>query len=494
MKKKYKVLIAASEVFPFAKTGGLADVTGALPKELNKLGVEVKVIMPKYRMVKEYLRDMALEPERVTDTLFFNVGWRHERVSVDRLVSDEGIEFFFIDKSEYYDREFLYNTSHGNYPDNAERFSTFCSSVLHFIKFYKWQPDVIHCNDWQTALIPTYLKTMDFYKEDPFFSKIKTLFTIHNIAYQGYFFHSELNILGLEEKDFHMEGFEFYGNINLMKAGLVFSDMLNTVSDTYAKEIQNSDFGYGLEGVLAKRKDALHGIINGIDYEFWNPQKSKHIFKNYSVEKLQDKKVNKIELKKECRFLDLRDDVPLIGIVSRLANQKGIDILIESMNAILERQVQFVLLGTGEMRYHFIFEDYMRYYPEHFRAFLKYDDLFAQKIYAACDMFLMPSIFEPCGLGQLIALKFGAVPIVNSTGGLVDTIEEFDLKTKKGTGFFMKEYSSQELLNTIDRALEVYKDKKLWNSLVKNCMKQDFSWGHSAEKYVELYGKLEEKI
>jgi len=455
-----KILFCASEVVPFAKTGGLADVAGSLPLYLKKLKTDVRVCLPKYSSIK---------------------------IDGTKAKLGKDIPVYFIENDNYFARPSLYGTAQGDYPDNLDRFSFFSKSVLELLKKENFKPDIIHCNDWQTALIPVYLKTI--YKNDPFYSGIKTIFTIHNMAYQGTFSKDEYFKLGLGWEYFNMEYLEFYGMINLMKGGLVFSDFITTVSPTYSKEIQTPEFGCKLEGVLSRRKDFLTGIINGIDYDEWNPMADKELVKKYSHLSSKDKVYNKISLQKECG-LPVKPDTPLLGVVGRLAHQKGFDILAEKISEICEQDLQFVLLGTGDEVYHKIMQDIAKKYPGKTSINIKFDNTLAKKIYASSDMFLMPSRYEPCGLGQMISLRYGTIPIVRKTGGLADTIVEFDPKTKDGNGFIFEDYCSDELFNTIKRALGVYRNKKIWQVLVKHAMEYDFSWGNSAKEYIKLYKKV----
>lgn len=455
-----KVLFCASEVVPFVKTGGLADVAGSLPPHLKKLKTDIRIVMPKYGSIKE----------------------KGQKAKLGR-----NIPVYFIKNAQYFDRPYLYGTEKGDYLDNLDRFSFYCKSVLELLKKENFKPDVIHCHDWQSALVPVYLKTI--YKDDPFYKNIKTVFTIHNMAYQGVFPKDQYPKIGLGWEYFNIEGFEFYGMVNLMKAALIFADFITTVSPTYSNEIQSPEFGCKLEGVLSKRKDSLAGILNGIDYDEWNPKTDKELFKKYSSGQAASKVFNKTGLQKECGLL-VNPDVPLLGLVGRLAHQKGLDILAEKIDQLCSMNLQFVLLGTGDEVYHKIMQDIAKKYPKNTSINIRFDNILAKKIYAGSDMFLMPSRYEPCGLGQLISLRYGTIPVVRKTGGLADTISEFNPSTHQGNGFIFEQYSSEELFNTIKRALDVYGDKKLWLSLVKKAMENDFSWGNSAKEYIKLYKKI----
>jgi starch synthase len=457
---KLKVLLVSSEVVPFAKTGGLADVAGSLPLALEGHGVDVRVMMPKYACVK---------------------------AKGDRAVMGEEIPVYFVGSGEYFDRKELYGDEFGDYKDNLDRFAFFSREVLERCKREDFRPDVIHCNDWQSALVPVYLNTN--YKYDAFFGPTKVLFTIHNMAYQGIFPKEEFPKLGLDWGLFHVDYFEFYDKINLMKAGIVYSDAISTVSPTYAKEILTPEFGCGLEGVLKVRRDSLHGIINGLDYDVWNPERDERIYKKYSAETLDDKYVNKEMFQKEFA-LKIDRNIPLVGITSRLADQKGLDLVAGMIDKLLNMKLQFVLLGTGDNKYHALFKKIAKKYPKNSSIHIKFDALLAQKIYASSDLFLVPSRYEPCGLSQMISFKYGTVPVVRLTGGLKDTVQEFDPATGKGDGFTFVEPKGDALLAALKKALELYPDKELWRGLVKRDMNLDFSWNRSAADYARLYEKI----
>ena len=490
---KLKILVVSPEVVPFAKTGGLADVTGALPQALAGLGHQVKVMLPRYRMVDR--TKFKLNPVKVELPLI-PVGKKQIRVDLDSLrPAAGGVEYLFLANDEYYDRGELYKdpATGFDYADNDERFILFCRGALETLKALSWQPDVIHSNDWQSALIPAYLKTL--YAGDGFFRSTATVFSIHNVAYQGNFPKSTFDKLGLSRDLFYPTSpFEFWGNVNFMKAGISYADVVNTVSETYAVEIQSgSEYGYGLEGVLRTRNQDLYGIVNGIDYDIWSPEKDKLIPAGFSREDLAGKKKSKLVLRKQCDFPRLRRDIPVIGIISRLADQKGFDLLAEISDELLSWDLQMVILGTGEEKYHRLFTRMQSKYPDKISVNLRFDNALAHLIEAGSDMFVMPSRYEPCGLNQLYSLRYGTVPIVRKTGGLADTIENYDPKTGEGTGFVFKDYDASALLDTIKLAVQVYRDKEVWTKLMKNGMAKDFSWAASAKKYVELYRKAIEK-
>ena len=455
-----KVLLAASEVVPFAKTGGLADVAGSLPIALEEMGVDVRVIMPKYGSVK---------------------------VKGDQTVIGKDVKVYFVENDEYFDRKELYGDKFGDYHDNLERFSFFSREILERCKKENFQPDIIHCNDWQTALVPVYLNTL--YKYDPFFANTKVLYTIHNLAYQGVFAKDEFPKMGLDWALFTIEYFEFYGKVSLSKAGLVYANAVSTVSPTYAKEMLTKEFGCGLEGVLKTREKDLFGILNGIDYNAWNSMTDKKIFKHYSAATLDDKYINKERLQKELG-LKVDRDIPMIGMTARLADQKGLDLLAKVIDELLNMKIQFVLLGTGDTKYHILFEKMGRIHNKNTSINLRFDATLAQKIYAASDLFLIPSRYEPCGLGQLISFRYGTVPVVRETGGLKDSVKEFNQKSKEGDGFTFSEYRADHLFAAIKRALALFKNKAVWTGLVKKAMSLDFSWEASAKEYIKLYEKI----
>lgn len=491
--KNLRVLIVSPEVVPFAKTGGLADVTGALPKVLAQLGHQVKVILPKYKMVDEnkfHLSDVE------TDFPVISIGGKNRKISLKSDRTDfPPVEYLFMVNDEFYCRGELYrNRATGyDYEDNDERFILFARGTLEVLKTLGWQPDIIHVNDWQSALIPAYLKTT--YADDPFFKRTASVFSIHNLAYQGGFPKSTFDKIGVPKDLFYPTSpFEFWGNVNFLKVGISYADVINTVSETYAVEIQSDpEFGYGLEGVLRNRNEDLYGIVNGIDYDVWSPEKDKLIPHQFSPDDLSGKKANKELLLKTCNLSSSKIDIPVIGVISRLADQKGFDLLSQIVDQLLSLDLQMVILGTGDEKYHVLFKEISTKYPKKISVNLRFDDALAHLIEAGSDMFLMPSRYEPCGLNQLYSLKYGTVPIVRKTGGLADTIEDYNPKTGQGTGFVFIDYNAQKLLEAIKRALKVYADKKLWVGLMKNGMRKDFSWKASAQKYVEIYLKALQK-
>jgi len=485
-----KILYVSSEVVPFAKTGGLADVAGALPRALAEQGHDIRIAMPQYGSmdVDQYPLSPILGE--------INVHFHNETLGAavnSAVLPDSEIPVYFIRNDPYFNRKGLYNEKGVDYPDNARRFAFFCMATLWMLRALDWKPDVIHTNDWQSALIPTYLKYHPDLKTDDFYSGIKVLYTIHNLAYQGSFDREILKTIGLGWEVYTLEGMEFYGNINLMKAGIVFSDEISTVSETYAREIQQEEYGCGLDGVLRARRDQLTGIMNGIDYTVWNPHVDQLIPVKFSPRSMGGKTRCKKALQKKNN-LPVNKEIPIIGMISRLADQKGFDLISGIVDEMMKLNLQFVLLGTGEPKYHDMFEKIKTRYPEKAGINLTFNNRLAHEIEAGSDMFLMPSRYEPCGLNQLYSLKYGTVPIVRKTGGLADSITDAapdSVKAGKGTGFVFEEYSSKALLDAIKRAVDLFhNDKKYWKKLRSNGMAADYSWGASAKKYETLYQKM----
>ena len=481
------VFFLSSEVYPFAKTGGLADVAGSLPGALSEAGCRVCVMLPLYKRI--FSENFPLEELFEIDV---PVGDEIKKGRVYRSFLDleKKIPVFLIWQKEYFDRENLYGDEHGDFPDNAERFSFFCRAALSIIPRTAYKPWIIHCNDWQTALVPLYLK--EFFSDKEYYKNTGILFTIHNLAYQGIFSKEKLKALGLGEEFFTFTRLEFWGKINLMKAGLLYADLVNTVSPTYSKEIQTPEFGFGLDGVLRRRRDSLYGILNGIDYDVWNPATDKDIVRNYSRDNLEGKRENKRYLQQENGFPV--EDIPVVGFVSRLAEQKGIDLICKAAEEMVNIPVQLVILGKGDYKYQKMLEEIAARYPGKVALHIAFDLKMAKRIYAGSDMFLMPSRYEPCGLGQMISFRFGTVPVVRKTGGLADTVEEFNPLTQKGDGFLFEEYSPEGMLSALKKAFFFYRDKKLWKSLVQSGMSKDFSWRKSAEEYIKIYKIILDKI
>ncbi|PJA30157.1 MAG: glycogen synthase GlgA [candidate division Zixibacteria bacterium CG_4_9_14_3_um_filter_46_8] len=488
MKKKSNILFVSPEVVPFAKTGGLADVAGALPKALAKAGMSIKVIMPKYKMIN----DSKYGLREIRSGLTVNVAGREINYALMHSVEEKsGLEFIFVDCPKYFNRDSLYTdpSTGGDWADNDERFIMFSKAVIESTKLLGFRPDIVHCNDWQSALVIAYLKTL--YSYDEFFSETRTIFSIHNLAYQGNFPGANFSRLGLGPEYFYPTSpFEFWGKVSFMKAGIYYADIINTVSETYAKEIQGSnEFGYGMEGLLTERSQDVFGIVNGIDYEIWNPATDNLLPHKFSLGNLEGKKANKKALLERVGLPATKKDIPLIGIISRLADQKGFDLISEISEELLSMDLKIVILGAGEKKYHDMFTMLAKKRPKKISVSLTFDNPLAHLIEAGSDMFLMPSRYEPCGLNQLYSLKYGTIPIVRETGGLADTIVDYNESNGSGTGFVFGRYESSELLNTIKKALRAYRNKEAWQKLMHTAMAQDYSWDKSANRYIELYAK-----
>lgn len=474
-----KILFVASEAHPFAKTGGLGDVTYALPKALRKLGVDVRVIMPKYLGICTNFGDKL----KYISSFNVPVGWRDAFCAIE-YYQYEGVPFYFIDNEYYFKRADIYG-----FFDDGERYSYFCRAVLEFIeKLDDFKPDIIHCNDWHSGMIPLLLN--EHYKKNGKLQNVKTIFTIHNLKYQGVFPKEVLpDLLSLGYEYFTEEGVKYYDCISFMKAGINYGDIITTVSDTYSEEIKEEALGEGLHGLLNARGHKFSGIVNGLDFDLFNPGTDEDIFCKYSLHDLENKYKNKTELQK-LLGLPVNETIPMIGIVSRLVKQKGFDLIAHVIEELLSMDIQLVVLGAGEEDYEDLFQYYSSIYPTRLSSNIAFSNSLAKKIYAASDMFLMPSIYEPCGIGQLIALRYGVVPIVRETGGLKDTVEPYNQYTGQGTGFSFANYNADEMLNTIKYAIETYYQKEVWENLIKRGMVKDNSWTNSANLYIRLYETL----
>ena len=491
--KKLKILFATSEVVPFIKTGGLADVSSALPQKLQEMGHFVRIIVPKYGAIDE--RKFKIhEVVRLKD-LKINIGENEVVFSLRSsfLIGPKTrVQIYFLDNPQFYgSRHSLYTDplTGEDYPDNDERFILLARAVFELITKLGWTPDIIHCNDWQTGLIPAYLKST--YKNDPIFKPIKTLFTIHNLSFQGIFPKANFYKTDLPKELDSEKGILHKGKINFLKSGLLYSDMITTVSETYAKEIyKDKDFGFGLEDVLSKRKKDLYGIINGIDDTIWNPEVDNKIPKRFSSKNLELKKESKQTLANNFNFTP-KEDTPVIGMISRLFDNKGMDLIEKSFAELMKLNIHLVILGTGDKKYHKFFSSMGSKYHNKFSCYIGFDDELAHLIEAGCDMFLMPSKFEPCGLNQMYSLMYGTVPIVRKTGGLADTVQKFNPKNKTGNGFVFEKYSAKDMVTEIKNAIKIFtSDKETWQTIMRNGMKSDFSWLNSSKKYVDLYKKL----
>jgi len=471
-----KILFVSSEGLPYSKTGGLADVVEALPKALSEMDHEVAILLPRYRGNKTTSTIVSSLTIPLGDSLRFPA--LAEGQPVDR------VRYFFVDDPAYFDRDQLYGDKSGDYPDNAERFTELSRAAIEFTKRI-WLPDVIHCHDWQSALVPVLLRTQ--YANDPAVRSLPVVFTIHNLGYQGTFPQSVLSKIGLPDSLFTMDGLEFYAKVNFLKGGLVFADYLTTVSRRYAKEIQTPEYGSGLEGVIRSRGDRLVGILNGVDYAVWSPESDTFIAQNYSAHNLEGKKACKKNLLEQFRLPTENLDRPLIGIVSRFADQKGFDLIAEEAADFMKENLAIVALGTGQPEHENLFKELAAKYPAKVGVKIGYDNALAHKIEAGADMFLMPSRYEPCGLNQIYSLRYGTIPIVRATGGLDDTIQNFDMRTQQGTGFKFEAYTGQALLESVRAALKVFGNSSAWRTLQTNAMARDFSWKASASAYVTLY-------
>ncbi|MBQ8638046.1 MAG: glycogen synthase GlgA [Lachnospiraceae bacterium] len=482
-----KILFAASECVPFIKTGGLADVVGSLPKYFNKEEYDVRVVLPKYLCIKESFRSKM----KYVTHFYTDFCWRNQYVGVMEM-EYEGVHFYFIDSEFYFGGPWPY----GNMYEDIEKFCFFSKAVLSILPLINFKPDIIHCHDWQTGLIPVYLN--DSFQADPFFWGIKTIFTIHNLKFQGTWnVETMKNFTGLSDYYFTSDKLEAYGNGNMLKGGLVYADRITTVSKSYAEEIKMPFYGEGLDGLLRAKSADLLGIVNGIDYEFYDPSKDKDIAVNYTIDNvIESKAVLKEKLQEELG-LEKNPKAFMIGVVSRLTDQKGFDLVECVLDQICAEDVQLVVLGTGESKYQDLFRYYAEKYPNRVSASIFYSEALSHRIYAGCDAFLMPSLFEPCGLSQLMSLRYGTLPIVRETGGLRDTVASYNEVDGTGTGFSFANYNAHEMLNVIRYAKKVFKESRYaWDAMVKRAMAQDFSWDASARKYEAMYDQLiaEEEI
>ncbi|MEM7008576.1 MAG: glycogen synthase GlgA [Thermodesulfobacteriota bacterium] len=485
------VLFVASEMEPFAKTGGLADVVGVLPKRLSDLGLDVRVVIPLYKEAERNLRRLGIKAQTLRNKeVIVPIDWIAHKGKIKEAKID-GVTVYFLINEEFYDRAYIYGSPVGDYADNDLRYGFLSLGSLEIAKTLNFKPDIIHCNDWQTALIPISLKWKKHYHDDPFFKDTKVVYTIHNIAYQGLYQQDIIDKFGLPSYVFNMNGLEFYGKVNLMKGGIISSDLVTTVSPRYTEEIKTPEYGYWLDGVLRSisNRNKLVGIMNGLDYDVWDPETDNTICMKYGPDNLEGKAMNKLKLRKRLGFKS-KENKPLIGIISRLADQKGIDLVVDYLDQILDLNVELVVLGTGDKSYENILTEKMKLYGDKFSAIIGYNDKKARAIYAGSDMFLMPSRFEPCGLGQLMALKYGTVPIVRGTGGLLDSIIDYKRNSELGNGFVFHEFDGKEMLESIENAISVYNNPAEWHALVRKDMAENFSWRKASEIYRDHYDKL----
>lgn len=476
-----KVLFASAECAPFYKTGGLGDVAGALPKVLKKQGVDIRVVLPFYTSLLQKYKD------QLEDVCQFEVkvGWRNQFCGIKKL-ENEGVVYYFIDNLYYFDRPGIYG-----FEDDGERFAFFSQAIIEMLEKIDFIPDVLHVNDYHTAMVPVLLK--DKYGWIEKYQSIKTMLTIHNLQFQGIFDQLVLSDwFDIGYNAFHMNGLEFYGNVNFLKGGIYYSDIVTTVSPTYANEIQTDEFGMGLDGVLRDNSYKIKGILNGIDYDVYDPEADEHVAEHFSIEDPSGKLINKTVLQEKVG-LPVNEKIPVMAMVSRLTEQKGVHLLIEKMEELMNRELQIIILGTGESHLEDACKHYNWAYPEKFKAIIDFDVELAQLIYAGSDMFIMPSAFEPCGLSQLNSLRYGTLPIVHETGGLKDTVDPYNAFTGEGTGFSFSGYSSQIMLETIDRALNTYFEyPEQWKKLVRQAMQKDFSWEKSSQIYLDCYREISE--
>ena len=477
-----KILFAASEAVPFMKTGGLADVVGSLPKYLDKEEYDVRIILPKNACMVEKLKKML----RIPSHIYVSLGWRKQYAGI--LVAQyENIIYYFIDNEYYFSGDKPYN----NIYEDVEKFAFFSKAVLDALPLLDFCPDIIHCHDWQTGLIPTYLK--NYHNKSSFYQNIKTVFSIHNMKFQGRWkLKAVMDATGLPEELFAAHALESYGDANYLKGGILYADVVTTVSPTYAREIQTREGGEGLDGLMCERRESLYGILNGIDYELYNSKTDPHMAKHFdTLDFVLGKKANKAALQK-LLHLPQKENVFLVSMVSRLTNQKGFDLVAYDMDKILSKdKIQFAVLGTGEEKYEKMFYYFAEKYPDKIKVCTEYSEALAHKMYASSDAFLMPSLFEPCGLSQLMAMRYGTIPMVRETGGLKDTVEAYNEYEKTGTGFSFCNYNADEMLHMIHYAMHVYyDDRKSWNEMAIRCMKKDYSWNNSAKEYEKLYNQL----
>ncbi len=480
------IIFGSSEVAPFSKSGGLADVSYSLPLQLSKNGIKVIIVTPFYKCIKNKKLNLK-------KNLSFKIKISEKEVIANILEYkiNKNLKILFVKNNAYFDRDELYTTEDGDYPDNSERFIFLSKVIVEIVERLDLKVDIFHLNDWQTSLAALYLYNKR--KENYKFKNIYSLFTIHNLAYQGIFWRYDWHLLNISDVYFTPEGIEYYNNINFMKAGLIYSDFVTTVSKKYAEEIKEKEFGFGLDGLLKSISFKLKGILNGVDYNIWSPENDKFIIKNYDINTLENKELCKKDLLKEVK-LEYKKEVPLYGMISRITEQKGIDLIIEALSKILKKlDIQVVILGKGDKNLEKKLKRIEKKFLNKIRIITELNEKLAHKIEAGSDFYLMPSKFEPCGLNQIYSLKYGTPPIVRAVGGLDDTIKEFDEKTLKGNGFKFNKYASSLLIEKIIKSYNIYKNKSNYRRLQQNGMKEDFSWQKSAKEYIKLYKSIIEK-
>jgi starch synthase len=479
------ILFCASEVAPYAKTGGLADVAQALPVALKNLGCDVRVFMPFYGCA----RDLVKSPKRLLETAPISIGIRDYRVNLLETRTASGLPLYLLEKDEFYDRSFLYGTPvSGDYEDNAERFIALCLAIRPLCVGLDWFPSILHLNDWQTGLAAAYHHF--YWRKEPSFADSRTLFTIHNLAYQGIFPATYFTLTNLPAEAFSLNGIEFWNRCNFLKAGLVYSDTLTTVSPRYSQEIQSPEHGHGLHGVLRDRQDHLTGVLNGIDQVVWNPRTDSCIPSNYSASRLAGKRHCKEALLKELEFTEDNPDLAIVGMIGRFAAQKGFGLLLEIVDELMSLPMVLVILGTGDSTIGQLLQGVAARYPNRIRIRDEFNEHLAHRIEAGADLFLMPSLYEPCGLNQMYSLRYGTIPIVYATGGLDDSVVDVQLEPRLGTGFKFYSYKAEALLDVIKAALGSFKNKSGWMELQRRAMAQDFSWERSARQYLEIYRRV----
>ena len=490
MKNRLRILFLSSEVAPFAKTGGMADVASALPKAFHDMGHDIRIMMPKYGSIndRKYILREVIRLKKIK----VNMGSKdHVACAKSAFIPDSKVQVYFLEYKPFFDRPELYvDAKTGtDFPDNAARFALFCKAVLETIKLLHWEPQIIHCNDWQSALISWFLKYE--YNNDPFFANCSTVLSIHNMAYQGHFPYDHLKQLGIpEDLKEGIDDLKHGEGINFLKGGILTADKITTVSQAYAKEVLNEpEIGAGIDEYLRKRENDFEGILNGVDYSIWDPEKDKLLEDNFSLANPEGKVANKKLLLEKCGF-PADASKPVIGVISRLAEQKGFDLIVEAMKEIVSLDARIVILGTGDPKFHDALEKISKTFPENVAVFLRFDNELAHLIEAGSDIFLMPSRYEPCGLNQMYSLKYGTVPVVRKTGGLADTITDYSTDPENGNGFVFEEYNSKEMVKAIKNAVKTFNDQKTWQKLVKRGMRADYSWKVAAEKYLKTFNSV----
>ena len=476
-----RILLASSEAYPFSKTGGLADMVGSLGKALAHAGHEAAIVTPLYRGILQ--RYPALKKVNWQFNLPLGIQWYQG--GLYSMEMEPGLTVYFVEHQAFFDRAGIYHEANVSYRDNAERFIFFSKCVAHLARYLPWRPDVVHVHDWQVALVPALIKHQR--NVEGWGSPPPTCLTIHNLAYQGIFWPGAFAFTNLPDHFFNPEGAEFFGQLNCLKAGIAYADIITTVSPRYAREITTVEYGCGLDGLLRRRRERLVGILNGVDYEEWNTTKNSHLFKTYSATRLAGKEVNKTELQK-LLGLPVAEDIPLFGTISRLAEQKGVDIQLGALEEMLNTDMQFAVLGSGSPDYELGYKELAKRFPTKVAVRIGYDEKLAHRIEAASDFFLMPSRFEPSGLNQMYSLRYGTIPVVRATGGLDDSVIDFNQNPERANGVKFQEYSARALAKAIRKALALYQERKLYRKFQKNAMGMDFSWEKTVEEYLKVYG------